>query len=128
MTALRPVIVVRSSVQNPAIPCDQRLVQGLSTASPVRAPSGRNRFHCRRTKTVGLRPTVLVRCLMAGVAGRRPAGTAASGLLLQAFNSARTIQGPNHHAPNRGRNRVDHRTITGRSWGNFGTLEASIRL
>jgi len=30
-------------------------------------------------------------------------------------------QGPNHHAPNRGRNRVDHRTITGRSWGNFGT-------
>jgi hypothetical protein len=37
-------------------------------------------------------------------------------------------QGPNHHAPNRGRNRVDHRTITGRSWGNFGTLEASIHL
>ena len=34
-------------------------------------------------------------------------------------------QGPNHHAPNRGRNRVDHRTITGRSWGNFGTLEAT---
>ena len=52
MKALCPVIVVRSSVQNPAtIPCDQRLFQGLSTASPVRAPSGRNRFHCRRTKT-----------------------------------------------------------------------------
>src|ERR1700736_3232830 len=51
MKALCPVIVVRSSVQNPAtIPCDQRLFQGLSTASPVRAPSGRNRFHCRRTK------------------------------------------------------------------------------
>ena len=33
--------------------------------------SGRNRFHCQRTKTVGLRPTVLVRCLMAGMAGRR---------------------------------------------------------
>ena len=45
MTALRPVIVVRSSVQNSAtIPCDQRLFQGLSTVSPVRAPSGRNRF------------------------------------------------------------------------------------
>jgi hypothetical protein len=72
MTALRPVIVVRSSVQNPAtIPCDQRLFQGLSTASSVRAPNGRNGFHCRRTKTVGLRPTVLVRCLMAGTAGRR---------------------------------------------------------
>ena len=51
MTALRPVIVVRSSIQNPAtFPCDKRLLQCLSTASPVRAPSGRNRFHCRRTK------------------------------------------------------------------------------
>ena len=86
MTALRPVIVVRSSVQNPTIPCDQRLFQGLSTASPMRAPSGRNRFHCRRTKTVGLRPTVLVRCLMAGMAGRRSGrngcfGASAAGVL-----------------------------------------------
>jgi hypothetical protein len=40
---------------------------------------------------------------------------------------ART-ESSNHHAPNRGRNRVDRRTITGRSWGNFGTLEVSIRL
>ena len=40
----------------------------------------------------------------------------------------RVLARPNHHAPNRGRNRVDHRTITGRSWGNYGTLEASIRL
>ena len=93
MTALRPVIVVRSSVQNPAtIPCDQRLFQGLSTASSVRAPSGRNRFHCRRTKAVGLRPTVLVRCLMAGMAGRRSGrngcfGAAAAGVL----HGARTI-------------------------------------
>ena len=93
MTALRPVIVVRSSVQNPAtIPCDQRLFQGLSTASSLRAPSGRNRFHCRRTKTVGLRPTVLVRCLMAGMAGRRSGrngcfGAAAAGVL----HGARTI-------------------------------------
>ena len=93
MKALCPVIVVRSSVQNPAtIPCDQRLFQGLSTASPVRAPSGRNRFHCRRTKTVGLRPTVLVRCLMAGMAGRRSGrngcfGPAAAGVL----HGARTI-------------------------------------
>jgi hypothetical protein len=37
-------------------------------------------------------------------------------------------QGPNHQAPNRGRNRVDHRTISGRSWDNFGTLEAGNRL
>ena len=37
MTALRPVIVVRSSVQNPAtFPCNIRLFQCLSTASPVR--------------------------------------------------------------------------------------------
>ena len=37
MTALRPVIVVRSSVQNPAtFPCNKRLFQCLSTASPVR--------------------------------------------------------------------------------------------
>ena len=41
---------------------------------------------------------------------------------------ARAGKDPNHHAPNRGRNRVDQRTITERSWGNFGTLEASIRL
>ena len=88
-----PVIVVRSSVQNPAtIPCNQRLFQGLSAASPVRAPRGRNRFHCRRTKTVGLRPTVLVRCLMAGMAGRRSGrngcfGAAAAGVL----HDARTI-------------------------------------
>ena len=93
MTALRSVIVVRSSVQKPAtIPCDQRLFQGLSTASSVRAPSGRNRFHCRRTKTVGLRPTVLVRCLMAGMAGRRSGRNgcfeaSAAGVL----HSARTI-------------------------------------
>jgi hypothetical protein len=37
------------------------------------------------TKTDGLRPTVLVRCLMAGWLAVDPAGTAASGLLLQAF-------------------------------------------
>src|ERR1700686_2310512 len=37
MTALRPVIVVRSSVQNPAtFACDKRLFQGLSSATPVR--------------------------------------------------------------------------------------------
>ena len=35
--ALRPAIVVRSSVQNPAtFPCNKRLFQCLSTASPVR--------------------------------------------------------------------------------------------
>ena len=67
MTALVPVIVVRSSVQNPAtIPCDQRLFQGLS-----------HRLSCADAEwqeplplpTVGSRP-VLVRCVMAGMAGR----------------------------------------------------------
>src|ERR1700730_17922086 len=85
MKALCPVIVVRSSVQNPAtIPCDQRLFQGLSTASPVRAPR-QEPLPLPTHQTVGLRPTVLVRCLMAGMAAVDPAGTAASGLLLQAF-------------------------------------------
>ena len=125
MTALRPVIVVRSSVQNPAtIPCDQRFFQGLSTASPVRAPSGRNRFHCRRTKTVGLRPTVLVRCLMAGMAGRRSGrngcfGAAAAGVLHGA-RTIPTVAGRSRRALSRladvaGFWTLDRTTITGRS-------------
>ena len=125
MKALCPVIVVRSSVQNPAtIPCDQRLFQGLSTASPVRAPSGRNRFHCRRTKTVGLRPTVLVRCLMAGMAGRRSGrngcfGAAAAGVLHGA-RTIPTVAGRSMRALSRladvaGFWTLDRTTITGRS-------------
>src|ERR1700722_6222541 len=124
MTALRPVIVVRSSVQNPAIPCDQRLFQGLSTASSVQAPSGRNRFHCRRTKTVGLRPTVLVRCFMAGMAGRRSGrngcfGAAAAGVLHGA-RTIPTVAGRSMRALSRladvaGFWTLDRTTITGRS-------------
>jgi hypothetical protein len=37
-------------------------------------------------------------------------------------------QGLNHYAPDRAQYRVDHGTITGRSWDNFGALEASIGL
>ena len=125
MTALRPVIVVRSSIQNPAtFPCDKRLLQCLSTASPVRAPSGRNRFHCRRTKTVGLRPTVLVRCLMAGMAGRRSGrngcfGAAAAGVLHGA-RTIPTVAGRSMRALSRladvaGFWTLDRTTITGRS-------------
>ena len=93
MTALCPVIVVRSSVQNPAtIPCDQRLFQGLSTASSVRAPSGRNASAADAPKRLGYAQPFLVRCLMAGMAGRRSGrngcfGAAAAGVL----HGARTI-------------------------------------
>ena len=64
MTALRPVIVVRSSVQKPATSArrDSARIDRPATVGIVLG---------RRTKTVGLRPTVLVRCLMAGMAGRR---------------------------------------------------------
>ena len=105
-------------------PCDQRLFQGLSTASPVRAPSGRNRFHCRRTKTVGLRPTVLVRCLMAGMAGRRSGRNgcfeASAAGVLHGARTIPTVAGRSMRALSRladvaGFWTLDRTTITGRS-------------
>ena len=102
MKALCPVIVVRSSVQNPAtIPCDQRLFQGLSTASPVRAPSGRNRFHCRRTGRNG--------CFGAAAAG-----------VLHGARTIPTVAGRSMRALSRladvaGFWTLDRTTITGRS-------------
>jgi hypothetical protein len=69
----QPSHVINGSfkVSAPPLLCGRRVA---GTASTADAP-----------KTVGLRPTVLARCLMAGMAGVDPAGTAASGLLLQAF-------------------------------------------
>ena len=90
----------------------------------MRAPSGRNRFHCRRTKTVGLRPTVLVRCLMAGMAGRRSGrngclGAAAAGVLHDT-RTIPTVAGRSMRALSRladvaGFWTLDRTTITGRS-------------
>ena len=51
--------------------------------------------------------------------GQLPKKLAAGPRLLARTESSRSESGTN---------RVDHRTITGRSWGNFGTLEAGIRL
>ena len=86
--------------------------------------SGRNRFHCRTTKTVGLRPTVLVRCLMAGMAGRRSRrngcfGAAAAGVLHGA-RTIPTVAGRSMRALSRladvaGFWTLDRTTITGRS-------------
>jgi hypothetical protein len=115
----------RSSVQNPAtIPCDQRLFQGLSTASPVRAPSGRNRFHCRRTKNGWATPNRFGPLLMAGMAGRRPGrngcfGTAAAGVLHGARTiptvAGRLMRALSRLADVAGFWTLDRTTITGRS-------------
>jgi hypothetical protein len=88
------------------------------------SPSGRNRFQCRRTKTVGLRPTVLVRCLMAGMAGRRSGrngclGAAAAGVL-HGTRTILTVAGRSMRALSRladvaGFWTLDRTTITGRS-------------
>ena len=125
MTALCPVIVVRSSVQNPAtIPCDQRLFQGLSTASSVRAPSGRNASTADAPKRLGYAQPFLVRCLMAGMAGRRSGrngcfGAAAAGVLHGA-RTIPTVAGRSMRALSRladvaGFWTLDRTTITGRS-------------
>ena len=85
MKALCPVIVVRSSVQNPAtIPCDQRLFQ-------VSAPP----LLCRRRVAGTLplpthqngwaTPNRLVRCLMAGMACRQSGRNGCFGAAVQAF-------------------------------------------
>ena len=77
---------------------------------------------------------LIVACMLSGASQDRPVivgwSTAPRGQVIEEKslgNSRRNWQparacwqGPNHHAPNRGRNRVDHRTITGRSWDNFG--------
>ena len=76
------------------------------------------------TKTVGLRPTVLVRCLMAGMAGRRSGrngcfGAAAAGVLHGA-RTIPTVAGRSMRALSRladvaGFWTLDRTTITGRS-------------
>ena len=100
-------------------PCDQRLFQGLSTASPVRAPSGRNRFHCRRTKTVGLRPTVLVPDGRPSIRPERLLRGCCSGVLHGA-RTIPTVAGRSMRALSRladvaGFWTLDRTTITGRS-------------
>ena len=68
------------------IPCDQRLFQFSAPPLHVRAPSGRNRFPCRRTKNGWATPNRFGPLLDGrGWPAVDPAGTAASGLLLQAF-------------------------------------------
>jgi hypothetical protein len=125
MKALCPVIVVRSSVQNPAtIPCDKRLFQGLSTASPVRAQSGRNRFHCRRTKNGWATPNRFCPLLDGRMAGRRSGrngcfGASAAGVLHGA-RTIPTVAGRSMRALSRladvsGFWTLDRTTITGRS-------------
>ena len=84
---------------------------------------------------------LILACMLSGVSRDRPVivgwSTAPRGQVIEESlgNSRRNWQparacwqGPNHYAPNRARNRVDHRTITGRSWDNFGTLEAYMPL
>ena len=110
---------------NPAtIPCDQRLFQGLSSGSGSCHSAPAQERRCRRTKTVGLRPTVLVRCLMAGMAGRRSGrngcfGAAAAGVLHGA-RTIPTVAGRSMRALSRladvaGFWTLDGTTITGRS-------------
>ena len=80
-------------------------------------------------------------CMLSGASRDRPVivgwSTAPRGQVIEESlgNSRRNWQparacwqGPNHDAPNRARNRVDHRTITERVWDNFGTLEAYMPL
>ena len=84
---------------------------------------------------------LIVACMLSGASRDRPVIVGWSTALVA--RSSRNIlgnsrrnwqparacwQGPNHYAPNRARNRVDHRTITERSWDNFGTLEAYMPL
>ncbi len=72
---------------------------------------------------------LIVACMLSGAGRDRPLivgwSTALRGQVINEslgqlrrnWQPARACwQGPNHHAANRGRNRVDHRTITGRSW------------
>jgi hypothetical protein len=84
---------------------------------------------------------LILACMMSGVSRDRPVivgwSTAPRGQVInESFgqlpkklaSGPRVLARSESSAPNRGRNRVDHRTITGRSWDDFGTLEASIRL
>ena len=94
-----------------------------------------------REKVQSLQANSGVACMLSGASQGRPVIVGWSiapcgqvieenlGQLLKKLTAGpRVCQGPNHHAANWGRNRVDHRTITGRSWDNFGPLEASMPL